>query len=178
MFQSLYRKFVARVAARRLAFVNELWRQNSPRALLQKNCSNLSLVVHSNHFYTMFAPSSIVQVEDGTILIPVWPQLRTSSPGISSISTVVATSLKNSHFCSLKLVMVSLLIDVVAFLCTNFILLSKECAQCLFSCIEPLFSTNIDPLHLCKIPCIATITILADTAPPPSLSLLTHNCTF
>ena len=73
---------------------------------------------------------------------------------------MVATVFKNPLLRSLKSVMVSLLNYVMAFLCTKFILLSNECAQCLFSCIGPPFSASIN-LH--KIPGAAAI--LVDMAP-------------
>ena len=88
---------------------------------------------------------SIVQVEDGTIWIPVWSQFTISSSHTSSISTVSTIASKNCHFSSAKLVTSYLLWDKVTFLWTNFISWNNKYAQCRVLLMCPPYYTQ--PMH-------------------------------
>ena len=112
------------------------------------------------------------------ILIPVWSQLRISSRGISSISTVATTSAKNRSFRSWNFATACLLLAVVTFLWTKFIQCSSENARSTLSSMCPRYSASIDLFQVRRRPLAAATTILAETTPPPSLTFFKYTCTF
>ena len=111
---------------------------------------------------------SMVQVLLGMILIPVWSQLRISSGGISSISTVATTS-------AIGPLVPEFHNSIFAFGCHDFSLdkihsMQKWiCPVDLQLNVPSLFSIDLSQVR--RMPLAEATAILADTTPlPPSLS--------
>ena len=129
------------------SFVNYLdWKKIACQRSTEYSC-NLAFISNPNHLSTCFEPySSIVQVEKGTTLIPVCSQFKMSLAKISSMLIVANTSFRSVFFYSAKFALLALLLGVVAFLCTNFMLFSSEWAHCLLTFACPPNSASLHTL--------------------------------
>ena len=165
-----WRELIVRVIAWSLALVNELYKKKIPQHVAAKTAV-ICLLSFTPAISTRFFPRcSIVQENADTNVIPVWSQFKIRSGGISFISTVAKTSSRKVFFIWRKFATAYLLCAVVAFLCTNFIRCRSEWAQNLLICTGPPNSASIRESCLSNKPRAAAVTILVDTAPPPSLT--------
>ena len=121
------------VASVNFILINQL---NGQKSSCKAN-SDLPFVTYAHQLYSSRPLSCIVQGADGINFIPVWSQLRTNSGGISSNSTMLTKSSRNSFLFSLKFMSTSLLLAVVAFLWTKFIQRNRESAHCLLRSMLP-----------------------------------------
>ena len=172
------RKWILSMIASCLAFVNELERQEISYCNAAKNCSDLPFAVYFNHFYLMFTsffhfPSRAWNKFDSS-LVPTEDEFFSNFLHLNCCSHII----RKFSLCCLKSVMLSLLLDVMAFLCIKFILFSKEWYQCLFSSTGPPYSANINLLQVHKIPPATDMAILADMGSPPCLTFFRHSCNF
>ena len=93
------RKRTTRVATRWFVLVNHLQGQNITDRCTTKDHSVLPVVSLTPVTSTRLELNwSIVQLDAGTKLIPIWSQLRISSGRTSSISTTATTSLRNAFW--------------------------------------------------------------------------------
>ena len=123
---------------------------------------------------TRFAPSfSIVHLEAGTKLRPVWSQLKIRSKGIFSNSTVVLIYSKNVFFKASKLSGVTLKV-VVPLRLTYPILDRKLFVQLLFIDSGPPLSSKSDQFVFLTTPLAAAITTDEVTGQPRSLAFLMY----
>ena len=136
--------------------------------------SVLPLDINSHHLHCAPPCLSILYDEDGTMLSPVWSQFGANSGRISSIDTVAVTSSRNTFLQILKCSPVYLYLDIVAFLWTNFILLSKGHAQYFVSSTDTPYSTSDDRFNFFSILRAEMMTTLEFTAPFSSLIFLRY----
>ena len=171
----LRRKFKVRVTSISFSMVNYLNRQKCTQNITKEDSSYLFFVIQTHQFNpcgTMFVhcPTSCWNQFNSCLI----PQFRISSGGISSISTVVTKSSKNSLFLFAELASEYLAFAVFPFLWTKIIRLSKECAQCLFNSMWPPNSLTFALSMLVKIPRAAAVTTWLEILPPASQTLFVY----